>query len=135
MNLSDRKENIQEQNDHVNQVEKEQLKENEELKDIGENEKELTENEENIAEQLGEYYEEQNNKIHQKIKVYNIVDNKNLKSIETNDSDSLVVFLSSSVKMSKNKIENYDENNDSDEDNTDNDEIGPKNSIRKMTLN
>ncbi len=114
--------------DSANQVENEKIKENE-------NEKEFTENEENIAEQLGEYYEEQNNKIHQKIKVYNIVDNKNLKSKVTNDSDSdLVVFLSSSVKMSKNKIENYDENN-SDEDNTDNDEIGPKNSIRKMPLN
>jgi hypothetical protein len=121
-------ENIQEQNEKVNQVENEQHKENE--KEMVEEE----EDEENIEKQLEEYCEEQNKKMEQKIKVYNILENKNINTQETNDSDSLVVFLSSSVKFSKNKIQNYDDEDDnSNEDNIDNDEMGPKNSIRNVS--
>ena len=120
-------ENIQEQNDKVNQVENEQHKEDE--KEMVEEK----EDEEKIEKQLEEYCEEQNKKKEQKIKVYNILENKNINTRETNDSDSLVVFLSSSVKFSKNKIQNYDEDDNNNIDNLDNDEMGPKNSIRNVS--
>ena len=103
------------------------VEEKENQEEYGEEENE-EENLDEIGNQLEEYTKENKQK---KIKVYYINDNKNLSNIEEQDSDSIVIFISSSVRSSKNDIkintkirptENVDE--------FENEEIGPKNSMR-----
>ena len=117
-------------------------KNNEEINNENENEN-VNENEsdENIEEQLGLYVEEQQNKKLQekmenerkrKIKVYNLVENKNLEvEDENNESNSIIVCIKSSVKKhKKNKIvENSPDVGNSSSDGLD---IEPKNSVVKQ---
>lgn len=115
------KKNIKDKGEMKNSIQEEETRNKEEY-----------EEEENEEENSDEIEEDNNEEIKQKkIKVYNMNDNKNLDTTEEQYSDSIIIFIGSSVKSQKNdETSNYNTNNI--ENVNEYQEIGPKNSIRKI---
>ena len=115
------KKNIKDKGEMKNSIQEDETRNQEEY-----------EEEENEEENSDEIEEENNEEIkRKKIKVYNMNDNKNLDTTEEQDSDSIIIFIGSSVKSQKNdETSNYNTNNI--ENVNEYQEIGPKNSIRKI---
>ena len=115
-----------------------------EQKDEMPNENEIDDNDndnDNIEEELGRYVEEQNNKKIQekldnerkkKIKVYNLIENKNLQTDENQEPNEIVVYIKSSVKTNKeNNVIIDDNSNERGYSSSDGLDAEPKNSVAK----
>ena len=115
-----------------------------EQKDEMPNENEIDDNDndnDNIEEELGRYVEEQNNeKIQEKldnerkkkIKVYNLIENKNLQTDENQEPNEIVVYIKSSVKTNKeNNVIIDDNSNERGYSSSDGLDAEPKNSVAK----
>lgn len=113
-----------------------------EQKDEMPNENEIDDNDnDNIEEELGRYAEEQNNKKIQekldnerkkKIKVYNLIENKNLQTDENQEPNEIVVYIKSSVKTNKeNNVIIDDNSNERGYSSSDGLDAEPKNSVVK----
>ena len=111
-------------------------------KDEMPNENEIDDNDnDNIEEELGRYVEEQNNeKIQEKldnerkkkIKVYNLIENKNLQTDENQEPNEIVVYIKSSVKTNKeNNVIIDDNSNERGYSSSDGLDAEPKNSVAK----
>ena len=111
-------------------------------KDEMPNENEIDDNDnDNIEEELGRYVEEQNNeKIQEKldnerkkkIKVYNLIENKNLQTDENQEPNEIVVYIKSSVKTNKeNNVIIDDNSNERGYSSSDGLDAEPKNSVVK----
>ena len=113
-----------------------------EQKDEMPNENEIDDNDnDNIEEELGRYVEEQNNKKIQekldnerkkKIKVYNLIENKNLQTDENQEPNEIIVYIKSSVKTNKeNNVIIDDNSNERGYSSSDGLDAEPKNSVVK----
>ena len=113
-----------------------------EQKDEMSNENEIDDNDnDNIEEELGRYVEEQNNKKIQekldnerkkKIKVYNLIENKNLQTDENQKPNEIIVYIKSSVKTNKeNNVIIDDNSNERGYSSSDGLDAEPKNSVVK----
>ena len=115
-----------------------------EQKDEMPNENEIDDNDndnDNIEEELGRYVEEQNNKKIQekldnerkkKIKVYNLIENKNLLTDENQEPNEIIVYIKSSVKTNKeNNVIIDDNSNERGYSSSDGLDAEPKNSVVK----
>ena len=113
-----------------------------EQKDEMPNENEIDDNDnDNIEEELGRYVEEQNNKKIQekldnerkkKIKVYNLIENKNLQTDENQKPNEIIVYIKSSVKTNKeNNVIIDDNSNERGYSSSDGLDAEPKNSVVK----
>ena len=113
-----------------------------EQKDEMSNENEIDDNDnDNIEEELGRYVEEQNNKKIQekldnerkkKIKVYNLIENKNLQTDENQEPNEIIVYIKSSVKTNKeNNVIIDDNSNERGYSSSDGLDAEPKNSVVK----
>ena len=113
-----------------------------EQKDEMPNENEIDDNDnDNIEEELGRYVEEQNNKKIQekldnerkkKIKVYNLIENKNLQIDENQEPNEIIVYIKSSVKTNKeNNVIIDDNSNERGYSSSDGLDAEPKNSVVK----
>ena len=113
-----------------------------EQKDEMPNENEIDDNDnDNIEEELGRYVEEQNNeKIQEKldnerkkkIKVYNLIENKNLQTDENQEPNEIIVYIKSSVKTNKeNNVIIDDNSNERGYSSSDGLDAEPKNSVVK----
>ena len=115
-----------------------------EQKDEMPNENEIDDNDndnDNIEEELGRYVEEQNNKKIQekldnerkkKIKVYNLIENKNLQTDENQEPNEIIVYIKSSVKTNKeNNVIIDDNSNERGYSSSDGLDAEPKNSVAK----
>ena len=113
-----------------------------EQKDEMPNENEIDDNDnDNIEEELGRYAEEQNNKKIQekldnerkkKIKVYNLIENKNLQTDENQEPNEIIVYIKSSVKTNKeNNVIIDDNSNERGYSSSDGLDAEPKNSVVK----
>ena len=113
-----------------------------EQKDEMPNENEIDDNDnDNIEEELGRYVEEQNNeKIQEKldnerkkkIKVYNLIENKNLQTDENQEPNEIIVYIKSSVKTNKeNNVIIDDNSNERGYSSSDGLDAEPKNSVAK----
>ena len=113
-----------------------------EQKDEMPNENEIVDNDnDNIEEELGRYVEEQNNKKIQekldnerkkKIKVYNLIENKNLQTDENQEPNEIIVYIKSSVKTNKeNNVIIDDNSNERGYSSSDGLDAEPKNSVVK----
>ena len=113
-----------------------------EQKDEMPNENEIDDNDnDNIEEELGRYVEEQNNKKIQekldnerkkKIKVYNLIENKNLQTDENQEPNEIIVYIKSSVKTNKeNNVIIDDNSNERGYSSSDGLDTEPKNSVVK----
>ena len=111
-------------------------------KDEMPNENEIDDNDnDNIEEELGRYVEEQNNKKIQekldnerkkKIKVYNLIENKNLQTDENQEPNEIIVYIKSSVKTNKeNNVIIDDNSNERGYSSSDGLDAEPKNSVVK----
>ena len=111
-------------------------------KDEMPNENEIDDNDnDNIEEELGRYAEEQNNKKIQekldnerkkKIKVYNLIENKNLQTDENQEPNEIIVYIKSSVKTNKeNNVIIDDNSNERGYSSSDGLDAEPKNSVAK----
>ena len=111
-------------------------------KDEMPNENEIDDNDnDNIEEELGRYVEEQNNeKIQEKldnerkkkIKVYNLIENKNLQTDENQEPNEIIVYIKSSVKTNKeNNVIIDDNSNERGYSSSDGLDAEPKNSVVK----
>ena len=113
-----------------------------EQKDEMPNENEIDDNDnDNIEEELGRYVEEQNNKKIQekldnerkkKIKVYNLIENKNLQTDKNQEPNEIIVYIKSSVKTNKeNNVIIDDNSNERGYSSSDGLDAEPKNSVVK----
>ena len=113
-----------------------------EQKDEMPNKNEIDDNDnDNIEEELGRYVEEQNNKKIQekldnerkkKIKVYNLIENKNLQTDENQEPNEIIVYIKSSVKTNKeNNVIIDDNSNERGYSSSDGLDAEPKNSVVK----
>ena len=113
-----------------------------EQKDEMSNENEIDDNDnDNIEEELGRYVEEQNNKKIQekldnerkkKIKVYNLIENKNLQTDENQEPNEIIVYIKSSVKTNKeNNVIIDDNSNERGYSSSDGLDAEPNNSVVK----
>ena len=137
------KENSEEKKEEIKQhliESQESLEQKDELP----NENEIDDNDndnDNIEEELGRYVEEQNNKKIQekldnerkkKIKVYNLIENKNLQTDENQEPNEIIVYIKSSVKTNKeNNVIIDDNSNERGYSSSDGLDAEPKNSVVK----
>ena len=103
-----------------------------EQKDEMPNENEIDDNDnDNIEEELGRY-EKLDNERKKKIKVYNLIENKNLQTDENQEPNEIIVYIKSSVKTNKeNNVIIDDNSNERGYSSSDGLDAEPKNSVVK----